>query len=94
LNLYTLRYRNLKASDGSSVTAIGRECPETLGEDGQRRSIAAATDLGRDSRDSGRARDRIRLARAALRFIDKGRIDKVRKAVVELLDELGRDDTR
>jgi len=93
LNLYTLRYRNLKAPDGPSVAAIDRECPETLGEDGQRRPTAATPDLGRDSRDSGRSRDRIRLARAALRFIDKGRIDKARKAVVKLLDGLGDEGT-
>jgi hypothetical protein len=86
-----LRYRNLKAPDGSSVAAVGRECPETLEQVGQRRSTAAIGDVGRDTRDTAQSRDRIRLARAALRFIDKGRIDKARKALVELLDVLGRD---
>jgi hypothetical protein len=86
LNPHTLRYRNLKAPDGSSVAAIDRECPDTLGDDGQRRSMAATTELIRDTRDTGRMRDRIRLARAALRFIDKGRIDQARKALLTLLD--------
>jgi hypothetical protein len=68
------------------VAAIDRECPDTLGDDGQRRSMAATTELIRDTRDTGRMRDRIRLARAALRFIDKGRIDQARKALLTLLD--------
>jgi hypothetical protein len=53
--------------------------------------MAATMDLGRDSRDTARRRDRILLARAALRFIDKGRIDKARSALQALFDELAND---
>jgi hypothetical protein len=89
LNPHTLRYRNLKGPDEHSEAAVGRERPGSLGDDGHTRSTAAIADAGRDSRDSARARDRIRLVRAALRAIDKGRIDKARQALAQLLDELG-----
>jgi hypothetical protein len=52
--------------------------------------MAAIGDHGRDSRDTARIRDSIRVARAVLRFLDKGRIDKARRALMELLDMLGK----
>ena len=91
LNPHTLRYRNLKGADGHSMAADGRERTGWLDEDGHTRSTAATRDAGRDSRDTVQSRDRIRLVRAVLRSIDQGRVDKARKALVDLLDELGQE---
>jgi len=69
------------------------ERPDAPSDRRQTRTTADTARLGRDTRDSSPARDtaaRIRAVRAALRFLDRGRVDKARQVLNDLLDSLGR----
>ena len=76
-----------------------RERPEPPEQDDQTCLDGGRSTFERDSRDgeisrdtaSARdARERVKLVRAALRFLEKGRIDRAKTVLTDLLDLLGR----
>ena len=98
MNPHTLRYRNLNSEGELSEAAMRRERPEPPEQDDRtcldggrsaRERDSRDTPIERDTASARDARERVKLVRAALRFLEKGRVDRARIVLTDLLDLLG-----